>query len=59
MKRAFWKGLGNLTGAVPGGWTNLNIRTFICHTQTPRDKEKRVDMSRQGEDLAAWEQVNQ
>lgn len=39
MKRAFWRGSGNLTGAVPSGWTLLNMRTGIKRgEQTCRDK---------------------
>lgn len=47
MKRAFWKELGSLTGAVPSGRTKLNIRTdthkqggMKRREQTCQDKER-------------------
>lgn len=39
-------------------WLDTAAHSHRC-TQTRRGKERRADMSRQGEDLAAWEQVNQ
>lgn len=37
VKRAFWKELGNLTGAVPSGRTKLKRDTF---TKTHANKEE-------------------